>query len=716
MNFKKGDILTKNSQQGEAVWVSQQLIVATIELSNTFETTVRDRYKSSVQPCHRHHNILPDTGKSWRWAKINGSFYYDLARIPNRKPCFYRDVFGDAETLVQQYNEAVKGKRKNIFEIEFKSYVDSKYTEYLPCYFQHTKLQANALAKACAVLEFIIVYKDANEFKTSAEIYKIVAGFVEKYDFKYVGKQYRTIQNKVETIENEGIGIAEVIELPRAGNNNAVQFLDDPELYSWAMQLRACGMNYSNETIIRMIRKQCQLVGKNIPSRRWFGTNVFETHHTKFLTSALRFGKGTSRGNIHESYVPKKNALHAGDCWQVDATRMNLIPHKRVIETVDKKTGEITETTKDGFLFVIAIKDVYSGDLVGYNFDYSENRWSVTNALKLAVQEAGYLPYQIIFDRFPGHNTEEIETLFHQLKMLGVKVEISHEANTKASVERGFGTIQSVVMQTSAYYYGEGVKSRRENAHRSPEMLKEMRKQASKENFDFISAWNESVAIIEEYRTMPLSRYSRKHPKINESPKMLHLKSDKPNVIELKKHTISMLFDLKTAFKVKKNGFILKEIHGMRVYYQIDNYEVFSRYAEVVLSYDLEDLSTAFVLGKRENLYVYLGEATQVEEPQLYGPNAEFNKLNKLKQAAKAIEAKKAAELEEIKLGSEVSLLMGRFTQKQEAEQADSARILHESKDMNSSIPLKKAVGESFDDNDNSSNALDLDSLIMNQY
>lgn len=716
MNFKQGDILVKNPQQGKTVWMNQRLIIDVLGVSDDLlRSTMRKRFKQSVQPCHRHHNILPDTGKSWRWAKINGQFYYDLSRIPNRKPTYYRNQFGDAETLVEQYNDAIKGSQKNLFELEFKNYVDGKYRDYLPCYFQHTKLQANALAKACAIIEFTIVSKENHEFKTSAHIYKLVAQLVDKYDYKYIGKQYRTLQQKVEKVENEGFSISDVIELPRAGNNNAVVYLDDSEIYGWSMQLRACGMNYSNETIIRMVSKQCQLVGKPEPSRRWFGTTIFEQHLTKYLTSAKRFGSGTTRGQAHQSYVPKQSAIHAGDCWQVDATRMNLVSHKRVVTTVDKSTGEVKEEKKDGFLFVIAIRDVHSGDVLGYNFDYSENRWSVSQALKMAVLEAGYLPYQIIFDRFPGHNTKEIQTLFENLEALGVKVEISHEANTKAAVERWFGTMQSVFMDGTAYYYGEGVKSRRDNAHRSPEVLKAMRQKANKEKFDFQGAWDECASIVEAYRTTPFSYYSRKHAKVNESPKMLHAKSDKPLVIDLKKHTVSMLFDYKTNFKVKKNGLILKEVLGMELYYQIDDYEVFSRYANVWMSYDLEDLNKVNLFDRNDNLWLYLGEATLQERPQLYGENPEYKKLAKIQQKHREIEAKKAAELDGIiTLGSEVPMMMGQYTKKEEAEMTETAYLLEESN--TSTISIKKAVGDNLNDSDNDSDDIDLNKLIINQY
>ncbi|TSE08651.1 transposase family protein, partial [Aquimarina algiphila] len=166
---------------------------------------------------------------------------------------------------------------------------------------------------------------------------------------------------------------------------------------------------------------------------------------------------------------------------------MNLIEH-----TKDDKSK--------GFLFVIAVKDVHSGDILGYSFDYSENRWSVTNALKMAVENTGYLPYEIVADRFPGHNTKEVKALTHNLSLMGVKMTVTHKATGKPHVERGFGTIQSVFMQESKYYYGEGIQSRRASAHRSPEYLKEIRKESRKEGFGLTEAYNESQHIIEAFR------------------------------------------------------------------------------------------------------------------------------------------------------------------------------------------------------------------------
>ena len=50
-------------------------------------------------------DILPATGKSWRYARIDGRFYYDYDYIPDRKDTRYRSRLGDKETLMLEADE-----------------------------------------------------------------------------------------------------------------------------------------------------------------------------------------------------------------------------------------------------------------------------------------------------------------------------------------------------------------------------------------------------------------------------------------------------------------------------------------------------------------------------------------------------------------------------------------------------------------------------------
>lgn len=698
MNYKQNDILLRKTSEGQTTWLNERLVVEVCGISNDYCRTVRRIYKKSVQNCYQRFNILPASGKSWRWAKINGLFYYDLDFIPNQKPKYFRDLFGDKSDLIEGYKLAQENQDDNILERLFNSYIKANEKDFLHCYTDCTKEQQKALAKACAILEFSVKYIQENEFRTNNEGYKILSGLIEKNDFRYLPKNYRILKEKITEVIENGQAIAEVIQLPRAGNTNAVEY-NDPEVWNWAMQLTSMGQNYSNDFKTRKIQDMCKMLGKKAPSRRWFGQNVYEQHNTKFLTASQRFGKGTSKASLYEGYIPFENALFAGDCWQVDATRVNMISHK-------------TDSGEKKFLYIVAVRDVHSGDVLGYSFDYSENRWSVINAVKMAVQQSGYLPYEIVFDRFPGHNTEEAKRMMSSMEQMGVKVTIAHNANAKAGLERWFGTLQSVFMMDSKYYYGEGIKSRRLHAHRSPDYLAKLEKESNKAGFNLFDAYSEAEGVVEAYRTTVYSYYSRKNKDLNKSPKLIHDESDKPHVQWLENFQISMLFGLKKKIKIR-GGFIKTEIQGIEFIYQVNDYEILSQEPEVIISYDMEDLSSVYMFKPKGSFLIHLGEAQEFKRVIIHGPQAEFNRVNQEKQRQAEIERKRAEELEEKQgYSNDVSLLMGRFTNKYEAENAETVLLLNSVQTQNE--PIKKAVGSDF--STTNSPDIDINSLTKNQY
>ena len=695
MNFENKDIEHKKG----TVWISERLLIQVTDISKkTFRTVYRYRYKKSVKATYHRHNLMPITGKSWRYGTIHNKPYYDINYISKK----YRSLFGDKEKLVANYHAAMKKNFKDSFYVKFSTHLEVRYKHFLQFYGQpHTKDQQYGLAKACAILEFVSEYKIDNPEEKPNVVYRNTCEIIKSYKMSYIPKQYREFSRKIAKYEN-GEEIYEIIYLPRAGNSNAILKIEE-EVKSWALQMRAMGQNYSNAHIIRKVQDMCRLTNKNTPSARWFGQNIFELHKTKFLTAVSRFGSNTRGSKMYEGYIPMKNAIFAGDAWQVDATRVNIIAHKD--ENGDKK-----------HLFIIAVRDVHSGDVLGYHFDYKEDRWSVINAFKMAVQEAGYLPYEIVFDRFPGHNTEEAKRMFAQLEQMGVKVTFTHKATGKAGLERWFGTLQSVFMMDSEYYYGEGVQSKRLNAHRSPEHLKLVKSKAHKAGFDLDDATHEAQLIVEAYRSTVFSYYSRKFRDINKSPKMLHSESEKPHVKWLEEYQISMLFGLKKKLQIRNNGLIKTEIYKATYYFQIEDYEILSKYKEVIISYDVNDLSSVYLFTAKNHFLVHLGTAVAFEEIQPYGPQAEFNRIAKEKQRQKAIDDKRNAELATLTgtAADEVELLMGRFTDKGTKENTESIRLLNEA-NSNETKAIKKAVGSEFEDSDNSSD-IDLVSLTINQY
>ena len=683
MNLQPTDILIRQANGSESLWISQRLVTSICEVDETYLKIARSRYKKTVRACDlaKAKDFMPDSGKSWRFAKQSGQFYYCITNIPNKAPVNYRNLFGDQVELLDQYKAVCNSKEAGSLETRFKQHLKAVSRNYWEFYKDVNDVQRMALSKACGVLDFIL--DNIEDYPgTANKLYKDLSPILSAMDLQYIPHNYLKLKEKITILETTEQSIVDIIHLPRTGNNNA-EIYSDPEVFSWVMQLRSMPQNYSNEHIIRKVTDMCEMTEKKQPSRRWYGQSIFEQPKTKFLTGEKRFGSSSRKSHIYKSYIPFQNALFAGDCWEMDATRVNMIAHE-------------AEDGKERFLFVVAVRDVHSGDILGYSFDYSENHVVYLEAMKMAVQNTGYLPYEWVTDRFPGHNKPEMLEFFERLESLGTIMTFSHNANQKAGVERWFRTLQSVFFMDSKYFYGEGIKSRAAYAHRAPEYLKRIKKEAKQKGWDFDKNIEEASLHIEKYRSTRFSYYSRKHANVNQSPSEIHRISEKPHVNFVSMSTISMLFGLKKELTIKNEGLIETEIVNVKFQYTISPayYDVISNYfgKKIVMTYDLNDLSVAYLWEKNGNLLKSLCDVELFDKPQIHGPNKEFGKVAKAKERAKAI-----AELKENDLASmigEDSAMMGIYSEK------SKITAFEDSFTEDYKMSLKKASGDDISDDD----------------
>ncbi len=655
-------IVVRKDREGKTIWLHQDYVSGLLSITEEYLWSRRSAYKASVPACYHSRDTLPNTGKAWRFARINSAFYYAYANIPDRAPVHYRSQLPAAEQLIALAGQTVKAAAIGELEPVFKQALNADYAQYLHCYGDCTATQQANLAKAAAVLECAVVWVRSRNINLKK--YEFIADFtalLSRFDVAYLPHNPRVFKRKLTEVMEGGKAIADTIRLPRAGNGNAARYSDE-EVRSWVLQLRGMdGLNFTNAYIIRKIQDACRLTCKPVPSDRWIG-GIMEEHNTRYLTAQERWGAKGRFSAIYRGYVPLQNALFAGDCWQVDGTRVNLIDHK----------GE------DGarrFLYIIAVRDVHSGDIIGWHFDLKEDRWAVFNALKMAIKETGYLPYEIAFDRFPGHNTPEMQDYLAAIEQLGTKVTFVHKAEGKAPLERWFGTLQTVFMQDSAYYYGQGIQSRRAYAHRSTEHLKRMRRDARAEGFAFDDAVAEATRIIEAYRHTALSYYSRKHKGVELSPAQLIETSDKPHVRKLEEQEMWWLCGLRIELPFHGAGLIRKEIQGIPFYYRTKDYSIISQHHRVVVCYDLDDLSQVMLFKTGEGpLRQFLGRAYDEQEAQAYGPTAEWGEIARRKALIKEFEGYREQELEYRQaVGSDiVAALSPSIVKKVEAERAET--------------------------------------------
>lgn len=542
---------------------------------------------------------------------------------------------------------------------------------------------AICLARAAGAVELLGNWiQEQGIDRRSYAPYKEVIGWLEtdgNYDYYFpTGCQYlplNAIRFKEKVMARFGLNggepqpITEVIKLPRKGNTSRVEFKEDPELLAWVAMARMHGRNDTNAYVIRKIQEVCRVVGREVPSASWF-SQILASNKMRQITAPTRFGGDSPHAGRWTHSITMARAMYAGDCWMIDATRVNMVEHQGA-------------DGKKAFLVVIAIRDAYSGDIIGVHFDTKEDRWGYTNAIKMAVKTTGYLPHTMVHDRFPGHMTDEMTQLLGNMERKGVTLVCTHKATGKALLERWFDTLQTVFLAKSKYYYGQGIRSTREYAHRSNEYLLQLRKEANREGFSFDGAWQEAWQRIEEFRQTPLSHYSRAHKGLDLTPAQLHEQSEKPNVIPVALWDQSDLFWLTKVLDIRRNA-ISHEVHGKRFDYPIYDTELLYRYSRVAVRYEESDPSQImlFAVGADDKVSsFFIGELKAATPVTMYGPDADPVQLAKRQALGKRVADQRKADLETIVRGTdqdpEYLLAMGRHLSKEEFESVES-KVLYE--------------------------------------
>lgn len=622
----------------------------------------RPEYANTVSPAKRYKDRLPDTGRAWRWARLKGRFYYCFDNIPDQAPARYKSQLPPADHLQAIKEMAAKSGRLKQLEILVKDRLEALQSSYLQYYYGYTSQQMQDLSRACAALDTCLELGQVERF--NASWLRDIGEVLDTLGVRYLPTNWRRLGKKI--AEAKGKGVWEVIDLPRADNQNARK-LNDPEVESWVIQMRGMPQNFSNAHIIRKIRQVCALTGKREPSESWL-SQMLAQPATRFLTSAGRYGERGRLGQIYREYTPVSNAIFANDCWQLDGTRVNFIPW-------------MGEDGREKFLYMVVCRDVHSGQILGASFSLAEDRWMYIDALGMAARLTKTLPYEVAIDRFPGHNTPEWQTIQGRMEAVGVRVSYKHTATAKAQLERWFGTLQSVFFQESPYYYGEGIQSRRAAAHRSAEYIKAVRKIAKGEGWDMDAATKEAVWCISKYNTTVLSSYSRKHSEIDHSPEQLYQTSEKPHSKTVTEWQHAMLFGLMKKVSIR-NSMVKTEIQKSEYHYAVRDYEVLKNHKSVWLAYDLEDLTKAWLFEDDDKRIMNpncLCEVDLMPRVQVFGPDADYKQLGRDKARQTQIEERRAADLlAKSGEGSEVGMLLNGFGRKAEAEASETNLLLAE--------------------------------------
>lgn len=473
--------------------------------------------------------------------------------------------------------------------------------------------------------------------------------------------------------------IQEVVGLKRLDNQNREKYIHSaPQPLAWAMQLATLGSdrggnpNYSDAHIIRKVTECCQMQGIDAPSHSWFA-HLFAQPHIKRIRSEYRFEKGSRHALKYSAYRPIEGAVNAGDAWLIDGTRINLIPH----------------TAPDGSqksLYLVFVLDVYSGDMLGWSFCYAEDRMAYVNALKMAVKHAGYVPFELVFDRFPGHNTDEfgykergkvLTGVCKEFDQRGVRLTCTIEATGKALIERSIRTLQDVFLQESKYYYGEGVKSTRAAAHRTTDYLTQLTKAAKLEGWDFAAAWQEAEYWLQAYRLTPVCDYSRRKGTLTDCPKDRHARSPHPLAIDVRPEETVSMFWLTKPLTISRQ-MIAMTVLGHEAFYPIPDadYGTLKHHDHVLVRYDETDLSSVWVFSPEGQFLALLEQGSKTkrwgqEQPRLDSERKAFVANQQ------AIRAQHQTDLDQMRAGGDdINFLLGARNPKALREAAEDSQLV----------------------------------------
>jgi hypothetical protein len=632
---KAGLVISTTERGTTTLWLHQDLVCSVCGLDYAFLAKARG------------HNARG--ARAWRWSLVNGVYYYDCCMLGegcNKEAGFWKDMAAQVAFDLQfahLYNDIDAAYTAN-------------YVKQLPRY-QGLK-QAKELAQCAAILTVL-----ANAYMLqplSRSEFEHIAKKLAELRLPYLPESGKRLQEKVAMVCSGELA-TEVIQLPRAGNCNR-SFGNDEELTQWMLTMRANPRNWPNTYIARTLRLLCEQVGKPVPSVRWFEDKL-SANEMQYLTAQQRGGIVAKRRK--GMGIPTETALYAGERWEMDGTRRNYLPWLYK-DAAGKK--------REQYLYIVAVRDVHSGMAPGWCYGVAEDRWMYTEALAMAVQHCGYLPGELVIDRFPGHNTEEWRTTETKLRHFGVKVTYAETGDKKARVERWFSTLQVVFDNASDYYYGEGVKSRRTYAHRAEKFLAKAKAEAFKSGWNFEAAVAESDKAIDAYNSTPYNTYSRKFKRIELSPEQLHNQSAKPNVIKADWELQMELFGLEKTVSLDSAGMIRTEIQGVELFYSVTEYKVVKQHRQVVLVYSLENLDTVLLYTTHVDVMQrqLLCSAERTARVATTGKHAGLG-VEKARRAA--LQSQFDAEFDTMNTPNEMALLLGAYTNKSQAEGAETAMM-----------------------------------------
>ncbi len=461
------------------------------------------------------------------------------------------------------------------------NYIEANYLKYISQYsIEYNKdiQKSEKFAKEHALRAGVICYKEADDI-TKSELHRA---------YLHLSQANRPVKafSKFSTCINHTWNTESGISLIHGHKGKAKAYLQKVTEKHKAIIEKAVIENpqiASFKTLYRLVIKPAfcteQINDVSIATCR----NYYNENYVRLL-------KFIQPGRYKNEILPtthRHRAEYACNRWEMDGTLVQIqcvLPDGSIIR-----------------LNVFIVIDTYSGKILGWNFSETEDFVSVYKAMKMAVEMSGYLPNQWCYDNGSWSKKQEFANFINEVKLLGCELKPAPPGRPtyKARVERLFETVQTQYQATSPHYMGEGITSKRENAHTDKEVM---------QRTIYKVGFNTKSECINMLNTMILA-YNQETTDTRIAPSELFSKSEKPYAVAVTPEKRAMLFWTNTILKVSVSQIKLT-IRKQAYWYEIKDYQLREQLngKQIRVYYDSADLSTIQIF---ELNGTYIGELSQ---------------------------------------------------------------------------------------------------------
>lgn len=421
--YAPNDILIRKTSDGETIWLSQRVIAAVCGISEAYlRVAARDRYKQSLPKSWSRLSessefFLGDIGKSWRWGRKGGQYYYDYDRIPDRAPTNYRSMLPSKDELIAEVeHNNLRGSRereaqtRNNLLDAVSELTDNEDVHVIQskCGFQIDIATARDYAKAlawCRLVKRTITEKSFELFavKTAAAFYDLCAETISTQKIKNLKTHTaNSLRNKVASMPSDADEQRSWIISGKYGNRNRmivgkIEFIDYDTgvIYPFDIHqaiMYSAYMNFNGpeketlkalyEDIYSPLISEFELAPVEY--------RTFCNHLTRFSTRLKndRQRHGEDYYNKHLlTYIPTQKLAHSHSLFCGDGS--GLFSYRYKFYDKEKKR----EVVKTMNLYAMLVSDVATGCITGWSVSpkgqHLESGEMVKEAVKMSVKAGG---------------------------------------------------------------------------------------------------------------------------------------------------------------------------------------------------------------------------------------------------------------------------------------------------------------------------------------